>query len=169
MSEEAKTEGMEMGTKPVAEHAWLKNLVGEWNVVSEMAMGPDQPVMTSTGTESVKMFGELWAFGEGRGEMPDGASMEYKSALGYDVSFKQYRGGWFATMSSHLWKYEGEMSEDGKKLTLNCVGPDMEKDGVTANYRDVHELIDENTRTMTSYAETPNGWQQFMKATYTRQ
>lgn len=169
MSEEAKSENAEMmGTKPVAEHAWLNNLVGEWKVTTEMVMGPDQPVQTSEGTESVTSFGGLWAYGEGKGSMPDGSVMEYKSAIGYDVSFKQYRGCWFATMSSHLWKYEGEMSEDGKKLTLNCVGPDMEKDGETANYRDVHELVDENTRTMTSFAETPDGWQQFMTATYTR-
>jgi hypothetical protein len=168
MSEEAKSENVEMGTKPIAEHAWLNNLLGDWKTVSEMVMGPDQPTQTSEGTETVTSLGGLFAFGEGKATMPDGTAMEYKSAIGYDVSFKQYRGVWFASMSSHLWKSEGELSEDGKVLTLTCVGPNMEKDGETAIYRDVHELVDANTRTMTSSAETPDGWQQFMKVTYTR-
>jgi hypothetical protein len=159
----------EMATKPVAEHEWLKKLVGEWTTRTEMRMGPDQPTMTSTGTESVKSLGGLWAIGEGRGEMPDGASMEYRSALGWDVSFKEYRGCWFASVSSHLWKYTGTLSPDGRVMTLNCVGPNMEKEGETSNYRDVIEIIDDNHRTLTSYGQDDKGeWQEFMKATYTR-
>ena len=101
--------------------------------------------------------------------MPDGTAMDYYSALGYDVSFKEYRGCWFASASSHLWKYTGELSADGKVMTLSCVGPNMVKDGETANYRDVIEILDENHRTLTSYGQQENGeWQQFMKAHYTR-
>lgn len=159
---------MEMGTKPISEHAWLQNLVGEWQVVSEMTM-PNGETMTSTGTESVKNLGGLWAFGEGRGTMPDGTVMDYRVALGYDVSFKEYRGCWFASMSSHLWKYVGTLSNDGKTMTLNCEGPHMEKDGETANYRDVIEIIDKNHRTMTSFGQGDDGqWCQFMKVTLTR-
>lgn len=158
-----------MGTKPQEQHAWLQKLVGEWKTESVMSMGPDQPEQTSTGTEKVVSLGGLWAFGEGTGTMPNGETMEYKTALGYDVSFNEYRGCWFASMSSHLWKYTGTLSDDGKTMTLACVGPNMVKDGETANYRDVIELIDENTRTLTSYGEDENGeWQQFMKCTYTR-
>lgn len=172
MSAEVQTqeqEAMEMGTKPVPEHAWLQKLVGEWAVTSEMNMGPDQPGMTSTGTETVVSLGGLWAKGEGTYSMPDGSSMLVFYGLGYDVSFKEYRGCWLASMSSHLWKQVGTLSEDGKTMTLDCEGPHMSKDGETANYRDVIEIIDENHRTMTSYGQDDNGeWQQFMKARYTR-
>jgi hypothetical protein len=162
-------EPVEMGTKPVQEHAWLQKLVGEWRVETEMTMEPGQPKQRSEGTESVKSLGGLWAFGEGKGKMPDGTAMSYYSALGYDVSFKEYRGCWFASMSSHLWKQVGELSADGKVMTLNCVGPSMTKDGETANYRDVIEIIDENHRTLTSYGQDDKGeWQEFMKARYTR-
>lgn len=167
---EETQDSMEMGTKPVAEHGWLKKLEGEWKVSTEMMM-PDGSTATSDGTEKVVSLGGLWAFGEGHSPMPNGEANEYKSAIGYDVSFKEYRGCWFASASSHLWKYTGELSEDGKKLTLNCVGPDMmsDEEGATADYRDVIEIIDENTRTLTSYGEGENGeWTQFMKATYTR-
>ena len=162
-------EPIEMGTKPIPEHAWLQQLVGDWRVETVMNMGPEQPEQTSQGTESVRSLGGLWAFTEGRSTMPDGAPIEHYSALGYDVSFKEYRGCWFASVSSHLWKQVGELSVDGKTMTLNCVGPNMTKEGETANYRDVIEIIDENHRTMISYGQDENGeWQEFMKARYTR-
>jgi hypothetical protein len=164
-----EAQDMPMGTKPVKEHEWLKNLIGEWRTEAEMMMAPDQPPMQSSGTETVTDLGGLWAIAEGRAQMPGGEEMIYKSGIGYDVSFKEYRGFWVASVSSHLWKYTGEMSADGKKLTLNCVGPHMEKDGETANYRDVHELIDDRTRTMTSFGQQDNGeWTQFMKVEFTR-
>lgn len=169
MSTELHEQDMPGPTKPVAEHSWLQNLVGDWNVVSEMSMGPTEPSLTGTGREVVRDFGGLWVVTEGKGTMPDGGEMEYRIALGYDVSFKEYRGCWYANVSSHLWKYTGTLSADGKKLTLDCVGPHMVKDGETANYRDVIELIDENHRVMTSYGQDEEGnWQQFMKASYTR-
>ena len=167
MSEQEQMD--EMGTKPVAEHKWLEQLVGEWTVESEMTMGPDQPAVTGNGREKTVSLGGLWAYGEGETTMPNGATMRYYTALGFDVSFKEYRGCWFADASSHLWKYVGQMSEDGKKLTLNCEGPHMQKDGETANYRDVIEILDENHRTLTSFGQDDEGnWQQFMHAKYTR-
>lgn len=159
---------MEMVTKPTAEHAWLQKLVGTWKTRSEMTM-PDGNSATSEGTETVTSLGGLWAFGEGKCPGPDGGPMEYKSGLGYDVSFKEYRGFWIASVSSHIWKYTGELSADGRKMTLNCVGPSMSKDGETANYRDVIEFQDDDHRTLTSYGQDENGeWQQFMKVYYTR-
>ena len=155
-------------TKAVPEHGWLKHLIGNWKTESEMIMGPDQTPMTGSGSETVTAFGDLWVFTEGTGKWEMG-EMHYKVALGYDVSFKEYRGAWFCTDSSHLWKYIGELSADGKTMTLNCEGPDMVTDGKTANYRDVIELIDENTRVMKSYGQGEDGtWTQFMTVTYRR-
>src|SRR5687768_13380088 len=162
-------EPVEMGTKPVREHEWLQKLVGEWRTETEMTMEPGGPKQRAEGTESVKSFGGLWAFAEGKSKMPDGSAMGYKTGLGYDVSFKEYRSFMIASVSSHLWKYTGELSADGRVMTLNCVGPSMTKDGETANYRDVLEIIDENHRTLTSYGQDDKGeWQEFMKARYTR-
>src|SRR5439155_8890641 len=98
-----ETQEMEMGTKPVREHEWLQQLIGEWRVENEMTMAPDQPKMRSEGRETVTDLGGLWAVAEGEAKMPNGASMSYYAALGYDVSFKKYRGCWFASVSSHLW------------------------------------------------------------------
>ena len=162
-------EAIEMATKPISEHQWLQQLVGEWRVEMDMNMGPDQPTQKSEGSESVKSVGGLWAFGEGKAAMPDGTPMSHYSTLGYDVSFKEYRGCLFFSVSSHLWTYVGELSADGKVMTLSCVGPNMIKDGETANYRDVIEILDADRRTRTSYGQDENGeWQLFVKAHYTR-
>ena len=162
-------EPVEMGTKPIKEHEWLQQFVGDWRVETEMWMGPGQPTQHTEGRETVKSVGGLWAFGEGQGAMPDGKPMSIYWTLGYDVSFKEYRGCWFASMSSHLWKQTGTLSADGKTMTLDCVGPNMVVDGETANYRDVVEIVDDNRRTLTSYGPGETGeWQQYMKSTYTR-
>lgn len=160
---------MEMATKPVKEHEWLKNLLGEWKIESEMVMEPGAPKLESQGTASVKSLGGLWAFSENKETMTNGFVMEGYFALGYDVSFKEYRGCIIMAASSHLWKYAGKLSDDGKTLTLECEGPDMVTDGKTALYREVIELINENHRTQTSYAQDEKGeWVEFAKANYTR-
>lgn len=161
-------EPMDMVTQPLKEHEWLKNLLGEWNTESEMIM-PDGSKTTSKGQESVTSLGGLWAFSDGTETMANGMELKGYRGLGYDVSFKEYRGFLIMAASSHLWKYTGALSDDKKTMTLNCEGPDMEHDGQTALYRDVIELVDDNTRTTTSYGQDEKGeWQQFAKSTYTR-
>ncbi|HRI45349.1 MAG TPA: DUF1579 domain-containing protein [Fimbriimonadaceae bacterium] len=165
----SETQEMEMGTKPTEQHAWLQQLVGEWRTESEMQMGPDGPTHTASGRERVVSLGGLWAFGEGEAMMPNGQPMNYKIALGWDVSFKEYRGCWIADVSSALWTYTGKLSDDGKTMTLDCVGPHMMKDGETANYRDVIEIIDANRRRLTSYGQDDDGnWIQFQKVEFYR-
>jgi hypothetical protein len=163
-------EAVEMGTKPIREHEWLQKLVGDWRVETEMSMGPGEPKQHAEGTESVKSLGGLWAFGEGKTTMPGGAPMTYYNGLGYDVSFREYRGFWIASVSSHLWKKTGTLSGDGRVMTLEGDGPDMEKDGETARYRDVLEIVDDNHLTLTQYGQGPDGeWHEYMVNRYTRQ
>ena len=162
-------EPIEMGTKPAPEHQWLQQLVGEWRTEQEMTMEAGQPTQKAEGHESVKSLGGLWSLSEGTGKMPDGTEMTYYAGLGYDVSLAAYRGFFIASMSSHLWKYDCELSADGKAMTMNCVGPSMVKDGETANYRDTIEIVDANHRTLTATGQDENGeWQVYMKTHYTR-
>lgn len=162
------TQEMEMGTRPTEHHAWLRRLTGEWRTESEMTT-PDGTVHKTIGHETVSDLGGLWAFGEGTATMPNGESMNYKIALGWDVTFKEYRGCWIADVSSALWTYTGALSEDGKTMTLNCVGPHMTKDFATANYRDVIEIVDDNHRRLTSYGQDDDGnWHQFQKVEFYR-
>ena len=161
-------EPVEQGTKPIKEHEWLNNLVGDWLVETEMNMGPDKPKQWAEGRETIKNFGGLWAFGEGSATMPGGAPMTYYAALGYDVTYKEYRSCWIASVSSHLWTKSGQLSADGKTLTLEGLGPDMMGDAESVAYRDVFELVDDNHFNMTHYGQTNGQWEVFMKAHYTR-
>jgi hypothetical protein len=83
--------------------------------------------------------------------------MDYRCCIGYDVSYKQYRSYWLASMSSHLWKSVGDLSADEKTMALSGVGPHIKKDDTTANYRDLIEITDEVHRTLTSSGEGDNG------------
>src|SRR5215207_10023673 len=49
-----------MNAEPKPEHRWLQQFVGEWTFETEAVMGPDQPPMKYTGTESVRTLGDLW-------------------------------------------------------------------------------------------------------------
>jgi hypothetical protein len=158
----------EMGTKPIKEHEWLQNLVGQWRIESEMIIEPNGPKQKSEGTADVKNLGGLWAFAQREETMPGGATMTSYFTLGYDVTFKEYRGCLFSSASSHLWKYEGKLSEDGKTMTLNCEGPNMVGEG-TALYRDVIELIDKDHQVLTSSSQDETGqWQTYMESHYYR-
>ena len=156
------------GTKPHPAHEWIQQLVGDWATTCEMTM-PDGSKTLSKGRERVVSLGGLWAVGEGTVPMPDGETMDYRTGMGYDVSFKGYRGFWVMSMSSHLWKYEGTLSADGKVMTMNCTGPDMVHDGQTAAHRDIHTIVDANHRKVDAYFPGENGkWELVMSWEYTR-
>src|SRR5947209_20229560 len=156
-----------MGTKPQKEHEWLSKLVGEWNAEADMCM-PDGSKSTSKGTESVKSLSGLFSYHHAKLAMPGGPSIEVYVALGYDVTFNEYRKVDVMSVSSHIWNYKGQLSSDGKRLTLDCEGPNMNGEG-TAQYRDVIEVQEDNHRTLTSYWQLENGqFEEMMKVRYVR-
>lgn len=153
--------------KPQKEHQWLQKFVGEWTTKSEMTM-PGQPPMTVEGTETVKNLGGFWIVSDLRCDL-GGQEMQGMMTVGYDPKAGQYVGTWIDSMTGYLWKYEGELDESGKKLTLNTEGPCPMKGGQMTKMRDVVEFQDDDARTLTSYAQGDDGqWQSFMKMTATR-
>src|SRR5687767_5350132 len=74
---------------PVKEHAWLQQLVGEWESEMEVFMVPGQPAVKGKGSEVVRMLGGFWLVGEGKGEMM-GMKMSSLLTLGYDPEKKKY-------------------------------------------------------------------------------
>lgn len=67
-----------MLAQPQKEHQWLQKLVGEWRYETEALMGPDQPPVKSTGTETVRSLGAaensssgaLWIWQKGKARCP---------------------------------------------------------------------------------------------------
>jgi hypothetical protein len=95
-------------------------------------MGPDQPPVKTTGSQTVRMLGNLWMIGEGEGECPDGTMAKSIITLGYDPEKQRFVGTFIASMMTHLWPYEGTLQ--GDVLTLDSEGPSFSGKG-RANIR----------------------------------
>jgi hypothetical protein len=89
--------------------------------------------------------------------------------LGFDPVKGKFVGTFIASMMTHLWPYEGVLEAHGSKLVLDSEGPSFATPGSYAKYQDTIEFIDDNTRTLSSCMQMPDGeWVHFMKATYRR-
>lgn len=157
-----------MHDQPTDEHRWLRQLLGEWICEVEANMGPDQPPMQRTGSETVRSLGQLWTIGEWTMEglpEPDYHVM----TLGYDPSLGKFVGTFTSSAMARLWVYQGTLDAGRRVLTLEADGPSFAGDGSTALYHDVIEFVDADHRTLTSRCQMPDGtWQQFMQAHYRR-
>ena len=157
-----------MMPEPQAEHAWLEQLAGEWTFTSEADMGPGVPPMKSEGTESVRVLGGFWLVAEGQTEA-FGQPMTTILTLGYDASEAHYTGSWIGSCMDQMWVYEGALNEDKTELALMTEGPNMIDPSVTAKYKEVMKIVDEDHRTFTSYMQGEDGaWTAFVKSEYTR-
>lgn len=150
------------------EHLWLSRLVGDWSFEAECLMGPGQPPVKTTGSQTVRMLGGLWMIGEGEGECPDGSRAKSIITLGYDPEKQRFVGTFIASMMTHLWPYEGTL--DGNVLTLDSEGPSFSGDGTTVKYQDIVELRDDDHWILRSRMPGEDGkWLEFMTAHYRRQ
>lgn len=157
-----------MHAQVLAEHEWLKQLLGDWTVSGKCDM-PGLPPTTTTGSEHARPLGELFVVGEGSGEMPGGGDADMLMTLGYDADKKKFVGSWAGSMMSGMFFYEGELDASKKVLTLNTQGPSMTGDGSIAHYQDVITLVSSDERTLHSQTLQPDGsWKRFMTATYRR-
>ena len=155
--------------EPQREHAWLQQLVGEWTYEHEATMGPDQPPMKATGTESVRSLGGLWTLAEGQGTTPDGAGCTMFMTLGFDPQKGRFVGTFVASMMTYLWVYDGWLDASERVLTLEADGPSFTDPGAMAKYRDVVEIVSEDHRTLRSSVLGDDGeWHEFMLAHYRR-
>lgn len=164
-----ETTAHRLHTVPQKEHRWLNKLLGEWTYEGDAPVEPDTPPSTFTGTEAVRSLGGLWIVAEGIGEMPGGGPATTMMTLGYDPTGKRFIGTWVGSMMAHLWIYDGALDKKKQVLTLNTVGPHMEKEGETAQYRDVIEFKSDDHRTLTAFVLGDDGkWTEIMKADYRR-
>ena len=166
---EQQQECSTMHAQPQREHQWLQKLVGEWTYEHEARMGPDQPPMKSTGTESVRSLGGLWVVGESQGTMPDGSPATMIITLGYDPQKGRFVGTFVGSMMTYLWIYDGQLDSSERVLTLEADGPSFTDPSATAKYRDVVEIVSDDHRMLRSSVLGDDGqWHEFMVAHYRR-
>ncbi len=153
---------------PEPEHAWLQQLVGEWESECEMFMDPAQP-MKSKGSETVRAVGGFWIVAENKGATPMGTPMNGLMTLGYDPKKQKYVGNWVDSMTSYMWVYEGTMDGSKKVLTLDTEGENPMAPGTRAKFRDVIEIQGRDQKTLSSSMLNADGtWTTFMKVSYQR-
>jgi hypothetical protein len=152
---------------PAAEHAWLKQSVGEWETEGEVMVGPGA-TMKCKGTETVRAVGEFWTIAESKTtvmEMP----MHGVFTLGYDPQTKKYVGTWVDSMTDYMWHYTGTVDATGKKLTLDTEGPNPAAPGTKAKFKEVLEITDKDHRVFTSSMQGDDGkWLTFVTIKSTR-
>ena len=149
--------------KVLKEHEFLEDLVGVWDVTAPEMTGQEP------WTEIVRSLHGIWFVAEGSGTMPGGSVATTVLTLGYSADKGRYVGTWIGTMMDHMWVYEGEVSDDGKTLSLYTTGPDLIGGNELAEYREQLIFHDRDHRTFNSAARQPDGsWKQFMEAHYTR-
>ncbi len=107
--------------EPTAEHAWLKQYEGEWDVETEFHMEPGKPPMKAKATESARMLGGFWVVGDNKGEMM-GAPFTGIMTIGYHPGKKSYVGTWVDSNTSQLWNYKGSVDATGKIPMLKTEG-----------------------------------------------
>lgn len=158
-----------MHADPQVEHRWLENLVGDWTIETETDMGPDDPNQPSTGTERVRMLGDVWVVCELQWGMPGGSTALSQMTLGYDSEAKSYVGSFVSSCMTYLWIYtSGALDDVGKKLTLNTTGPSFSGNG-TGQFQDIIEVVDEDHRILRGMMLDENEvWHEFMTSKYTR-
>lgn len=154
--------------EPTQHHHWLLRLVGSWTFESECVMGPDQPLLKSSGSEVVRALGPLWVIGEGRGSMPGGQPSEMMITLGYDPAQDRFVGTWIGSMMTNMWVYRGSLDPAGRVLTLETEGPGFDG-SPSAAYRDTFEILAPDHRVLRSSTLGADGkWTTFMTAHYRR-
>ncbi|HEY1189578.1 MAG TPA: DUF1579 domain-containing protein [Gemmata sp.] len=123
--------------KPGAEHAVLKKMEGNWDLV--MKFGD----METKGTVVYKMeLGGLWLVGSLETELL-GAKFQGKSLDTYDAVKKKYIGVWADSMGTQPMILEGIYDNDKKALTMTGDGPGM--DGKPTKYKSVTTFTDADT------------------------
>lgn len=164
----APDEKKEEMPKPTKEHEWLRQLEGTWAGEVDMLLDPMNPAkppekpIRSKVTESTTLLGGWWALAVVKSEMM-GQPFEGRGQYGYDVEKKKYVGTWIDSMMPHLWEYEGSLDASGKVLTLEAMGPDCVNPGAMAKFRDVHQIVDKDTRRMSSAVQREGKWMPIMR------
>ncbi|MEX2535071.1 MAG: DUF1579 domain-containing protein [Trueperaceae bacterium] len=126
-------------------------------------------VRDGAGSGTVRALGDIWFLAEGTHQAADGKPHRSLMTLGFDSNKKRFVGTWFGSMMTHLWVYDGHLSEDGTTLNLDCEGPSMNGDGRMLPYRDVIEVRSDDHRILRGMVKEDDGsWREFMVTHYRR-
>ena len=145
----------------------LRLLVGEWEFETKASEESDAEGEWK-GVERIRAIGDYWVIAEYQDpslEVPFHGLM----SIGYDAEAKEHHGTWIDSTGGFLWRYEGTLSESGDRLELLARGPNPDSPDGLGLYKDVITLTGEDTKTLESFSQAPDGsWALYMTASYRR-
>lgn len=164
--EEMMAAMMKLAT-PGPEHAALNPLVGSWKTVIKQWTVPNADPATSEGTcERNWIMGGRYLVANYKGTM-GGMPFEGMEVLGYDNQKKQYVSSWVDNMGTGIMMSQGgAMDPSTHSFTLTGSFTDM--GGKEASMRDVTNIVDGNTYTMTMFANDGGQEAKMMEITFSR-
>ena len=166
-SQEEMMAMMMKAAAPGPEHAALNPLAGSWKTVTKMWSEPGKDPESSEGTcERNWVLGGRYLVAKYKG-MFGGMAFEGMEVLGYDNMKKQYVSSWVDNFGTGIVMTTGPaMDPATKSFTLSGLMTDPS--GREAMTREVTNIVDGNTYTMTMFANDHGQEQKMMEITYTR-
>ncbi|HYJ32993.1 MAG TPA: DUF1579 domain-containing protein [Candidatus Binatia bacterium] len=157
---------MKMAT-PGPEHAALNPLAGSWKTVTKMWSDPSAEPTSGEGTcERSWVMGGRYLVANYKGvfgTMP----FEGMEVLGYDNMKKQYVSSWVDNMGTGIMLSQGPAMEPATH-SYTLTGTMADPTGRESTMREVTNIVDGNTYTMTMYANDKGQEQKMMEITYSR-
>ena len=164
MDPEAMMKMMAEMARPGTQHAQLAELSGDWTVASKAWVGgPDAIESTATCTNTMTLGGRYLEVDYAGDFM--GTRFEGRGVMGYDNGKKQFVSIWYDTFSTGLGLETGQMSEDGKTLTLTGTWETQEG---SFPVRHVYEFNGPDAYTLTGYSSMGGAEQKAMELVFTR-
>lgn len=152
---------------PLDKHRWLNRFVGEWEFTTELHALPGEP-LTTEGTEQVRPIGEFWIIAESQSTMMD-IPMTNVLTFGYDPQQQKYIGTSVDSMSSTIWRYEGEVDDSGDRFTVRWEGPCPRVPTDLVHFRGVTEFHSDDHRTFKATTRNDDGeWDTVVKVEFRR-
>lgn len=129
--------------KPGPEHEKLKELVGTWDAVMEMAGQKSKAVATYK-----SICGGMWIESDFEGDL-GGIKFQGHGLDGYDQHKKKYVGVWVDSMSSAPLHSEGNYDEASKKLVMT--GDSVDPQGKPQKFKMTTKTKDKDHFTFRMY------------------
>jgi hypothetical protein len=147
------------------EHLLFRKDVGLWDAEVEVRPAPGAEPQCSTGKSMSRLVcDDRWLVTEFRNET---SGFEGHGLYGWDVARRKYVGTWVDTMTRWLVIGEGDWDPQRRTLTLDTRA--TMPGGREIEWRQVTELVDDDTQVYRSFVPGPGGEPfEMMKVTYRR-
>ena len=140
--------------QPGPEHKQLKELVGDWDAVMDMAG------QKSKATAIYKtILGGMWIESDFQGKLGE-LPFQGRGLDGYDLTRKKYVGIWCDSVSSAPMHFEGNYEPGTKRLVMT--GESLGPDGQPQKFKNVTETKDKDHFTFQMFMILPDGKDQLM-------